>query len=82
MKPHKMLVTKFNLKSKFKEIKSKNKIQITMLEIIRKMILKWKEILMEICLTNNKVKKITKKENQYLMMNKWEKLTINNVRKK
>ena len=83
MMQHKMQEIKSNLKSKLWVTKIKKRIKIKMQTKKKKMILKWKMTLMEICIQSSNCKKVkvANKENHKKQTNKWEKQT-NSKKKK
>lgn len=78
MKVQKMLAIRFSLSNKSRETKINRKIMRQMQIKNRKMIFKWKEILMEIfTLKKSRHKDHNQnKENRSKLINRWDKLTI------
>ena len=73
----KMQGTKLNSKNKLWATKTKRRIKIKMQTRKKKMILKWKMTLMEICTRNKNSRKdkTGKKESHKKLTNRWERLT-------
>jgi hypothetical protein len=83
IKVQKILVIKYNIRNKFKDIKDRNKIKMQMLIKNKRMISKWKEILKEISTPKRRreMKMIQSKVKKNKQIKKWEMLIMNNDNK-
>jgi hypothetical protein len=80
---HRTLVTRFNLRNKFKEIKMKKRYsKIEKIIKSKKMILRWKVSLMEKCMIRKNQRKVKmRRRRRRFLTNRWVKLIMKREKK-